>query len=62
MVETKVKKSRSIKKMTESAIAAQLEVQPLESKVSLFNGLKTSIENDRKKLNDQLTLISGSMK
>lgn len=59
MVDTKTKKTRASKKMTEAALIEQIKIQPLQAKLNLQASLKESIESDKKNLEAQLGLING---
>lgn len=52
------KKQRKSRTVTEESLKDQLSRQELKTKVSLLTFLKSSIMEDKKKLEDQLKLIS----
>lgn len=56
-METTVTKTRKPRTITLDSLIAQLEKQPLEGKIKIQSAVKASIENDRKKLQEQLSLI-----
>lgn len=53
-----VKKERKTRISNEESIKDQLSRQPLKTKVSLLAYLKSSIQEDKKKLEDELKLIT----
>lgn len=57
-----IKKTRKPRSMKPENLYDQIDKQLLEDKVKIFGYLKESIENDRKKLNEQLALITDNVK
>lgn len=57
-METTLVKTRKPRTITLDSLIAQLEKQPLEAKIKIQSAVKASIENDKKKLQEQLALIT----
>lgn len=55
-------KNRKPKTLTVDSLIAHIEKQPLESKIKIQVALKAAIENDRKNLETQLSLITENGK